>query len=279
MTNAATEGARGTAGDVYALETGDAGAARLRLLDVVYRAGTRQLLLDAGLRPGCRALDIACGVGTVSCWMAGEVGLDGHVVAADVNPDQLVVAKWHCAKCQNHEPINYLEASAYATGLPSESFDLVHMRLLLCHLVEPAKVLTEAYRLLKPGGALVCQDLHLSSIYCFPASPAYTRMVEFGLAAGRILGVDYNYGLRLPVEAKDSGFNHVEVRLNQPAYLRGEEKRLWEHTFAEVAPAITRAGVATKEDLDALFAEMRACAADERVLIAQACLPGIIARK
>jgi SAM-dependent methyltransferase len=279
VADSAIEGARGTVSDVYALETGDAGTARLRLLDVVYRAGTRQLLLDGGLRPGSHALDLACGIGMVSCWMAGEVGLDGHVVAADVNPDQLVVAKWHCTKCQNHEPIDYLEASAYETGLPPESFDLVHMRLLLCHLAEPAKAIAEAYRLLKPGGALVCQDLHLSSIYCFPASPAYTRMVEHGLAMGRVLGVDYNYGLRLPVAARNSGFSHVEVRLNQPAYLRGEEKRLWEHTFAEIVPAFLRTGVATQEELDALLADMRKCADDERVLIAQACLPGVIARK
>jgi hypothetical protein len=104
-------------------------------------------------------------------------------------------------------------------------------------------------------------------------------MIEFGLGASRVLGVDYNYGLRLPVAAKDSGFSNVEVRLNQPTYLRDEEKCLWEHTFAEVAPAITRAGIATKEELDALPAEMRECADDESVLIAQACLPGIIARK
>jgi ubiquinone/menaquinone biosynthesis C-methylase UbiE len=279
MASAVKDGARGSVSDVYALETGDAGAARLRLLDLVYRAGTRQMLFDAGLRPGCHALDLACGVGMVSCWMAGEVGLDGRVVAVDVNPDQLVVAKWHCAKCQNHEPIDYVEGSAYDTGLPSQSFDIVHMRLLLCHLVEPAKVLVEAYRLLKPGGSLVCQDLHMSSLYCFPASPAYASMVEHGLATGRILGVDYNYGLRLPVAAKEAGFSEVEVRLNQPAYLRGEEKRLWEHTFAEVAPAIARAGVASKAELDRLLAEMRACADDENVLIAQASLPGVIARK
>jgi ubiquinone/menaquinone biosynthesis C-methylase UbiE len=211
--------------------------------------------------------------------MAGEVGLDGHVIAADVDPDQLVVAKWHCAKCQNHEPIDYLEACAYETGLPSESFDLVHMRLLLCHLVEPAKVIAEAFRILKPGGALVCQDLHISSIYCYPASPAYTRMTELGLAMGRAIGVDYNYGLRLPVAAKEAGFSHVEVRLNQPAYLRGEEKRLWKHTFAEVVPAIVRAECASKEELDTLLAEMRTHADDESTLIAQACLPGVIARK
>jgi ubiquinone/menaquinone biosynthesis C-methylase UbiE len=99
------------------------------------------------------------------------VGATGKVIAGDVNPDQLVVAKWHCvvvakwhcAKCEHPAPIEYMEANAYDTGLASGSFGIVHMRLLLCHLTDPLKVLAEAYRLLKPGGALVCQDLKLSS--------------------------------------------------------------------------------------------------------------------
>jgi ubiquinone/menaquinone biosynthesis C-methylase UbiE len=40
-----------------------------------------------------------------------------------------------------------------------------HMRLRLCHLTDPLKVLAEAHRLLKPGGALVCQDRKISSIF------------------------------------------------------------------------------------------------------------------
>jgi ubiquinone/menaquinone biosynthesis C-methylase UbiE len=146
------EGAKGTQSDVYVLDTGEAAAERLRLLDKVHGPFTRKMLLDAGLREGTQALDLACGIGTVSCWMASQVGQTGSVIAADVNPDQLVVSKWHCAKC-DHFPIDYIEASAYDTELEAESFDLVHMRLLLCHLTEPARVLREVYRLLKPGGA------------------------------------------------------------------------------------------------------------------------------
>jgi hypothetical protein len=104
-------------------------------------------------------------------------------------------------------------------------------------------------------------------------------MTELGLAMGRAIGVDYNFGLRLPVAAREAGFSNVDVRLNQPAYLRGEEKRLWEYTFVEVAPAIVRTGCASIEELDELLAEMRKCANDESTLIAQACLPGVIARK
>ena len=272
------EGAKGTQSDVYVLDTGEAAAERLRLLDKVHGAFTRKMLLDAGLREGTQALDLACGIGTVSCWMASQVGQTGSVIAADVNPDQLVVSKWHCAKC-DHFPIDYIEASAYATELEAGSFDLVHMRLLLCHLTEPARVLREVYRLLKPGGVLVCRDLKLSSIFCYPESEAFTRSREYALATGKALGVDYDYGVRLPADVIHAGFRAVDVRLEQPAYLRGPEKRLWEHTFAEAVPVIVRSGVATEDELTSMLHEMRRLAEDENVLIAQWCMPGVIAIK
>jgi ubiquinone/menaquinone biosynthesis C-methylase UbiE len=273
------DGAKGTASDVYALDTGDAGAARLRLLDQVYGASTRRMLLEAGLGKGSRVLDLACGIGAVSCWLAGEAGATGEVVAGDVNPDQIVVAKWHCAKCEHPAPIQYIETSAYATGFASESFDIVHMRLLLCHLTDPEKVLKEVFRILRPGGAMVCQELHLSSLYCFPQSESYERIVALCLEMGKRLGVNYDFGIRLPAAASGAGFRSVEVRLNQPAYLTGQEKRLWEHTFAELFPSMIRAGVASSGELQKLLDGMRAVASDQRALIAQACLPGVIAVK
>jgi SAM-dependent methyltransferase len=272
------EGAKGTASDVYVLGTGEAAADRLRLLDEVYGPSTRKMLLDAGLGPGTRALDLACGIGAVSCWMATQVGPMGSVVAADVNPDQLVVSKWHCAKC-DHLPIDYIEASAYATGFPDESFDLVHMRLLLCHLTEPAKVLREAYRLLRPGGVLVCQDIRISSIFSSAKSPAISRSIEIGRAVGDALGVSYDYGARMPTDASHAGFQSVQVRLEQPAYFRGPEKRLWELTFAEASTIIHRSDIATPAELNSIIDELRMLAEDDGVLIAQWCSPGIIARK
>jgi ubiquinone/menaquinone biosynthesis C-methylase UbiE len=272
------EGAKGTINNVYALDTGEGGSARLRLLDQVYGRSTRQLLFDAGLREGMRALDLACGIGTVACWMAATIGSSGSLVAGDVNPDQLVVAKSHCSKCE-HTPVEYIETSAYDTGFPAESFDLVHTRLLLCHLAEPDRVLREVYRLLKPGGAFVCQDLNLSSIYCSKESSAYRRMLAHCLAMGAALGVDYNYGVRLPAAVMEAGFRSPEIRLEQPAYLKGPEKRLWERTFAEVTPTMVLKGVATEDEWEGLFHEMREVAADEGTYIAQACLPGVIAVK
>jgi SAM-dependent methyltransferase len=273
------DGAKGTAGDVYVLDTGGNAAERLRLLDDVYGAFTRQLLILAGVGPGKRVLDMACGVGTISCWLAGRVGSAGSVVAADVNPDQLVVAKGYWNECKDLQPIEFIEASAYDTGLPSESFDIVHCRLLLCHLTRPEDALREMHRVLKPGGILVSQELRLSNTFCYPDSPAYTQSVLFSLDAGRRMGVNYDYGVELPAAVMHAGFQSPEVRVDLPAFLRGPGKRMWEQTYAEAIPVIAGTGVSHEDELLDLLEEMRTVAADERVLIAQWALIGVVAKK
>ncbi|MDP9050032.1 MAG: methyltransferase domain-containing protein [Acidobacteriota bacterium] len=274
-----TEGAKNTAGDVYVLGTGAAAAARLRLLDEVYGGTTRQMLLDAGLKPGMRVLDLACGVGTVSCWMAGIVGPTGSVVGIDVNPDQLVVARDTWSNCNGIPPVEFLEASAYDTGLPAGSFDLIHTRFLLCHLTEPAGVLAEMYRLLKPGGAVVCHDIHISSIFAHPPSDAYARSVELGHAVGKALGVNYDFGLELAGELTRAGFRQPAVKLDHPAYLSGEGKRLWEMTFAEAVPVMAREGVASPEELAEVVRDMAALAEREDVLLGSWRMMGVRAVK
>jgi hypothetical protein len=99
------------------------------------------------------------------------------------------------------------------------------------------------------------------------------------MATGTRLGVDYDFGIRLPAAAARVGFQSILIHLEQPAYLRGPEKRLWEHTFTETVPVFVRTGVATEDELKGLLDEMRQVAEDESVLIAQACLPGVVAVK
>jgi SAM-dependent methyltransferase len=256
-------------GDDYVLKTGDSGAERLRLLDKVYGASTRRILLEAGLKPGMHALDMACGVGTVTCWIAEQVGPGGRVVGADVSPDQLAVAHSTWAACEGLPPVEFIEANVYETGLPAESFDLVHTRLLLCHLNRPEDAIREFYRVLKPGGVFVCSDLYLSGTLSVPPSPAWTRSIEVAHALGRNIGVDYDSGLKLAARMLETGFRSPEVSMDAPSYMRGREKRLWELTFAEAGPAIVRAGAATAQEMDELVGQMKIEAEDETTVMVQ----------
>lgn len=265
--------------EVYVLTTGDSGAARLRLLDEIFGDSTRRMLLEAGLRPGMRVLDMACGVGTVSCWLAGQVGPTGRVVAADISAAQLTVARSAWEACGDLPEIEFVEASAYDTGFAAESFDLVHCRLMLCHIERPEAVLREFFRVLKPGGVLVCHELYLDGTLAAPSCRAYERVKEICHAAAKVLGANYNFGLSLPAAAMDAGFQPPAIRLDYPMYLDGPKKRLMEWTMEEAVPMFLRSGVTTEEEMTSVLAEMRHTTQNEKVLVAQYPLVGVWARK
>ncbi len=256
--------------DTYVLATGAGDPAdRLRLVDEVYGASTRQMLLEAGLQPGMRVLDVACGVGTVSCWMAGQVGPTGQVVAVDISSAQLDMARETWKAFSDLPEIDFTEASAYGTGLPDESFDIVHARLLLCHLDQPEKALREFHRLVKPGGAVVCHELYLSGAFTSPPCRHHRRGVEIAHARGEVLGVNYDYGMKLPLALMDAGFQAPVVRMETPVYLSGPKKRLWEWTFTEACNNTVSNQVASAEEIASVIAGMRSTREDERVLVAQ----------
>jgi predicted O-methyltransferase YrrM len=268
-----------TGSDVYVLETGDCGAARLQMQDEIYGASTRQMMLDAGLRAGMRVLDLACGTGIMSHWIAKQVGPTGTVVGGDISRDQLEYARAQGAHGEASRPPEFVELNAYDTGLPSASFDMVHCRLLLCHLERPADALREMHRLLKPGGVLVCQDVEISSVFSCPPSKAYVQSIALGHAMGKVFGVNYDFGVQLHAAVLQAGFGLPEVRFIQPVHLRGTGKDWWHQTFGEATPAMIRAGLATEGEIATLLAELKRLARDENVLLVQARMPAVSAVK
>jgi hypothetical protein len=133
--------------------------------------------------------------------------------------------------------------------------------------------------LVKPGGALACFDADLTSLFSVPPSNAYARVSEIFMATGIARGVDYALGLKLPRLFQSCGFAEPEIAFIQPAYLRGEEKRLWEFSFLEASPAMIAAGTTSRDEVSALATELEKIARDETVLVAQSRMPVVWARR
>src|SRR5215218_5497922 len=76
----------------YVLRGGQAGAARLRLINRVKWPTTERLLGTAGLRAGMRVLDLGCGGGAVTLKIAALVGAEGEVVGIDLDSSILWLA-------------------------------------------------------------------------------------------------------------------------------------------------------------------------------------------
>jgi ubiquinone/menaquinone biosynthesis C-methylase UbiE len=269
------EEAKKTGSDVYVLETGDCGAARLQMQDEIYGASTRKMMLDAGLSAGMRVLDLACGTGIMSHWIATQVGPTGCVIGGDISRDQLAYARAQGTRSETSRLPEFVEVNAYDTGLPLASFDMVHCRLLLCHLERPADALREIYRLLKPGGVLVCQDLELSTLFSRPSSKAYEQSIALGHAMGKILGVNYDFGTQLHSAVMQAGFRSPTISFIQPVHLHGTGKDWWHQTFAEITPVMIRLGITTQDEISVLLDEMKKLTVDEQVLLAQARMPAV----
>jgi SAM-dependent methyltransferase len=261
-------------GDNYVLASGEAGAKRLELLQRVYGSATERVCREVGLAEGWRVADIGCGTGSASCWFAQQVGPDGAVTGLDASPAQLTIARGRASQ-KGLANVVFMEGSAYEPGLPPGQFDLVFCRFLLCHLQRPADALREMVAMLRPGGVLVVQDLIVTSIFTDPVSPAYQRFIEVVMGVGAKLGVDYCLGRRLHQLFREAGLMNIDVVLDQPAFISGEQKRFWEYTFVEASPAMLGGGFLSQDEFERLAAELSAIGTDDDTLVAQACMPTV----
>lgn len=260
------------------LATGETAVSRLDLLERIFGPATRRLLSASGLSSGMRVAEIGCGIGLTARWVATQVGPGGSVVGVDSSSEQVRVAE-KSADNDGIRNLSFRQGDAYETGLPRNSFDLLYARFLLCHLSDPAKALHEMSSLLKRGGTLVCEDHDDGGIFTEPATRAYKRLVEISAAVNLIHGLDSYIGLRLPRLFRNAGFRRPEVKVIQIAVLRGEEKRFWELTLREAAPAILQAQVSTSDELDTICQEMRKIDQDESILLMLARVTQVWAKK
>jgi SAM-dependent methyltransferase len=94
-------------------------------------------------------LDLGCGAGENSVLLARRAA---KVFGLDISPDLVAIAQRR-AQVQG-QAVQFMVSSAYATGLPGESIDVVFGEAILHHLdLERAAI--EIARILRPGGFAV----------------------------------------------------------------------------------------------------------------------------
>jgi len=116
---------------------------------------------------GMQAVELGCGTGYVSAWMARR---GARVTAIDVSPEQLATARRLAA--EHGADITFIEGNAEVTGLPDATFDFAISEYGAAIWCRPETWLTEAHRILKPGGALVFLGNHPLSLLALPESGA-----------------------------------------------------------------------------------------------------------
>ena len=142
------------------------GAYKLWLADVVRKAP---------ITPESDVLDIAGGTGDVTFAIARGKH-PKHIQCTDLVNDMLDVARAHYAQgAADGVPVDFAVVDAQNIPYPDNSYDVITVAYGLRNMPQRELALSEMYRVLKPGGTLVCLE------FSQPANPAWHALYEFYL--------------------------------------------------------------------------------------------------
>jgi SAM-dependent methyltransferase len=214
----------GDASEVYTLGSDASERDRLRRQTDELHEHAVALLDRVGVRPGWRALDLACGPRGTLELLAERVGGDGQVLGLDINPVHVTQARQLVSQ-RGLRNVRVTVGDARATGLPSASFDLVHARLLLVNIPDPEAVVAEIVRLLRPGGTVACEEADGALMLCHPPDTAYDRLNATFREMYARLGADLGIGRRLHQLLDDAGVVDIGIEARADVRPAGHPRR------------------------------------------------------
>lgn len=177
----------------------------------LFRQWAPLLIEAARVTPGDRALDVACGTGTLARELVAHVGASGSVAGLDALPGMLEVAK------QIAPGVDWKLGSAEELPFADQSFDVVVSQFGLMFFRDRIKALREMLRVLTPGGRLAIAVWDsLGSMPAFAAEDALLRRVA-GQAASDALHAPFVLGDKADLEqlARDAGIAKPLVKTHQ----------------------------------------------------------------
>ena len=171
-----------------------------RLLDSGYRRRIQppaQLIERSGIKKGMSVLDLGCGSGAFTPFIARTVGEKGKVYALDIQADMLKQLENKLSRPENRDikNIKLIEGNAYELPFEDNSLDLVNMVTVLQEIPDRNRALQEVKRVLKPGGFLAVTEL-----FPDPDYPWKSTTIKLGKGTGFVVdgisGNFFNYTVR-----------------------------------------------------------------------------------
>ena len=135
-------------------------ASRYELLNTLMTAGLHRIWNNkaveaTGLREGGRALDLACGTGSLTRDLAKKTGLTGYVLGVDFSREMLRAAQARPAPNVEYR----LGDATNLTDVSDSLFDAATIAYGARNIPDLDALFSEMARVVRPGGRVVCLEI------------------------------------------------------------------------------------------------------------------------
>ena len=212
-----------------------------RLLDPMHRRHIERL----GVGPGARTLEVGCGNGSISAWLAERVAPGGRAIAVDLDLS-LVDA--------DLPNLELRQADIVAAPVEPRDFDLVTARAVLHHVADARAAIANLVASVRPGGAILLIEPDFLPVSV--AEPPDVRAFWDGwLAWSRRAGIDYLIGRSLPAALAGLGMREIDATAETALYNGGSPwAEYWRQTVVELRGRLVASGDLDDRSIDAFLA-------------------------
>ncbi len=212
----------------------------------------KSLVIDElDVEPGAFVVDLGCGPGADLAGLASAAGPTGHVLGIDNDASAVADAR---LVASHHPGVRVEQGDIHQLGLPDRSVDRVHTDRVLQHVADPAVVVGEVARVLRPGGIAGFAEPDWETFvidFPDPAVPAaYRRFITDEVVRNSRIG------RQLPALCEARGLNATRV-VPVTAVLGdvSEADRLF--GFQRVSRRAVDAGYLTADEASGLLSHLR----------------------
>jgi SAM-dependent methyltransferase len=138
----------------------------------------RALIADLELPANSRGLDVGCGVGLYTLWLAEAVGPDGRVTGIEPTAERVEEARALVGGRLGPGRLELQQGNGTALDMPADSLDWLWCGDVLHHIVETGAALSEFRRVVRPGGRIVIKESQVLSAMFLPGYPDLERLIQ-----------------------------------------------------------------------------------------------------
>lgn len=228
----------------------------------IFQPLTKIFVEFAAPKPDERVLDLACGTGLVARRVAPMIGTGGKLLAVDINPVMLEVARRQPAPAG--AVIEWREGDAVTIDLPGHEFDLILCQQGLQFFSDRSAALRRLRELLVAGGRITLttwQDIERHTLFAEFAKVESKYLAPLGVSYDDLVA-PFSLGSAEQLRAllEEAGFSRIEIaghtvetRFPDPETFA----RKMETAYGAVIPAFVEDPAAFAEYLDAVERETR----------------------